>query len=1098
MKKYLLNLFAAFFVSTALFAQTISDRYQDGKIWFKLKNNVSVNRPISGYDPYEVNINDVKIVHNLTSMIEVKKLTQPFHAVKNYAELSGVYMLELSNPSKIDLALEILLSDKSVEYAEKVPLDRPMAPPNDTYYSSQWEHTLINSEAAWVFSAGSSSVKVAIVDDAFQANITAHPDLNFYTNPGEITNGLDDDNNGYKDDVRGFDVTNNSWLTNPPTNQYYHGTRVAGTVGAITNNAIGVASIGNGIKIIPVKASDSPGTISNGYEGVVFAAIAGSNVICMPWGSPVSSITGQNVINFARLQGCVLVAAAGNDNTNSMYYPAAYNHVIAVAATQSNDVKATFSNYGTWIDVSAPGVNIYTTDINSGYVVESGTSISAGIVAGLAGLMLSFNPGLTPEDVEACIKSSAVSIATQNPTFTGMLGTGRINASASMACVTGTTYNTPVANFRANTTTVMKGGKVIFANTSTHSPTSYTWNFQGGIPSSTITSTKNPVEVTYNTTGLKSVTLTANRTAPAGSDVEIKVGYINVINGGTCDTAHWNHTYQAPIWTPTNFIHGGTDTALYGRYIIGVNTTNTKEFAQLFDISGNGQDTLLKVWIYFGDANFKSGGTSAGKYIRIKVYDQNTSTGNPNNLLYTSDQIPFQTIINDVAAGKRTEFKFPSPIPIPQSGPGITTFFISVAMMNDAATGGNLDWAANRDTLSLITNYIGETNGTDIYRLGANGWCRIDANCGPGVPSYTNPDISAFIFPFLTDQVVRAVFTQSDDTICEGTYVIYDATGSTHQDTLSWTFAGGNPSHSNRVRDTVFYVNKTNNAYQQFNTTLIVRGGGCVDADTMIKSIVVHSSPRITVTNSSSYVCLGGAASVTASATSSLASSFTWSPATGLSSSTGSSVVISPSSTQTYDVNAVSAKGCEGNTSFTILVDTVPMPVITAPDTACAGDPVQFNGNLSQGAVSYSWSFSGATPSTSTSINHIATYSVMGTFTYTLQTTNSCGTSSVIDSVMVTCISSVDELFSSNTVKAYFVNEANSVELAVYADNAFNSNTYVKLINQLGQVVDAKAIVFNKGMNFVSFDASRIARGVYTILITDNKSNSYSQKLVVH
>ena len=131
-------------------------------------------------------------------------------------------------------------------------------------------------------------------------------------------------------------------IQTPTTSSYDHGTHVAGIVGARTNNATGVASIGYSVKLMAVKSTNSPSVISNGYEGIIYAVDNGANVINCSWGGYTSSATAQSVIDYAYAAGVVVVAAAGNDDINTILYPAGYNHVISVAASSSNDAKASF------------------------------------------------------------------------------------------------------------------------------------------------------------------------------------------------------------------------------------------------------------------------------------------------------------------------------------------------------------------------------------------------------------------------------------------------------------------------------------------------------------------------------------------------------------------------------------------------------------------------------------------------------------------------------------------------------------------------------------------------------------------------------------
>ena len=190
---------------------------------------------------------------------------------------------------------------------------------------------------------------------------------------------------------------------------------------------------------MPVRASSNSSIggsgITDGFKGVDYAISAGAKIINMSWGSTFSSPVNQSVIDAAHRRGIILVAAAGNDNEETLQYPAAYNHVIAVGSTTRNDSRSSFSNFGGWVDIMAPGSGVLTTNRTGsvgGYGAVDGTSFSSPIVAGLLGLMLSVNPCLSPEEAERILETTAVNIDAQNPNFIGKLGSGRIDAAAAV------------------------------------------------------------------------------------------------------------------------------------------------------------------------------------------------------------------------------------------------------------------------------------------------------------------------------------------------------------------------------------------------------------------------------------------------------------------------------------------------------------------------------------------------------------------------------------------------------------------------------------------------------------------------------------------
>lgn len=434
--KYLIVLMCLFLIKTN-HAQNVNQNYEDGNIYMKINTNiVSKNNKIK-------EINELPFLVDFTHSYTVTSFRQLYSFAK-HPGLENIYKISILETNLIDQAIKDLSKIKELDYAEKVPYKTYFAiPPNDTSYNNslQWNLFKINAQIAWNFigPATPSQTIIAIIDDGL--DIT-HVDLkdNVWINNAELNGlpGIDDDGNFIIDDSLGYDFGNFDNDPNPNSLNWTHGTHVAGIAGAVTNNLTGIASIGYNSKLMAVKGSNSNLFVSNGYEAVAYAADNGADVINLSWGSPIESITEENTILYAYLLGATVVAAAGNSNDATVNYPAAYPHAISVASTASNDTKANGTTYGQWIDVSAPGNNIYSTIPGNTYGYESGTSMAAPLVAGLAGLMKTYNPLLTPDQVKDCIKNNTDNIDFMNPNLTGKLGTGRINAFKSMQCVNAT------------------------------------------------------------------------------------------------------------------------------------------------------------------------------------------------------------------------------------------------------------------------------------------------------------------------------------------------------------------------------------------------------------------------------------------------------------------------------------------------------------------------------------------------------------------------------------------------------------------------------------------------------------------------------------
>jgi len=1054
MKKKLLYFFAAMFLTLSSFAQTIDANFQDGKIWFKLKDSYRYAASSLNAKTNTVPFEALPFIKKIENAYQLKSLSVPFAAAKNSKILQRTYLLEFSDYANVNQILSDLRLSGAVEYAEKVPMDKHCLVPNDPSYSSQWGLTMINAANAWSYFSSGSNISVAIVDDAIERT---HPDLaaSLWINTGDNnTNGLDDDGNGYIDDINGFDVGSIDNNPNPPSTAYDHGTHVAGIVGARSNNSIGVASIGFSVKLMCVKSTISSTSITNGYDGIVYAAVNKADVINMSWGGTGSSVTAQNIIDYAYSQGCILVAAAGNSDVNTPFYPAAYNNVISVAATTSSDTKASFSNYGTWVDISAPGNNIYSTFVTASYGNKSGTSMASPMVAGLCGLMLSLNPSLTQTDITNCLLSTADNINAMNPSYIGQLGSGRIDAQAAMQCVSATLAWAPIANFVANVTTVTAGGQVDFTDLSLYTPTSWTWSFPGGTPASFVG--VNPPLITYNTPGTYNVVLTVSNVN--GTDPETKTGYITVAVAGSCDTLN----YPIPSgWTGTNYYTGATVGA--DGWINGVNINADKQKAAYFDASSTPFTFVTGTFIAFG----KAYSATPGKIVPIRVYDG--TSGSPGALLATQNTTMGQ-IMSDEASGYYTRIEFASPISLPAS----KRFFVSVDLTN-------LSWTGTpKDTLSIVSNVHLQTVPSAIWEQQAdNSW---DQYTTAGT---WNLSASLFIHPYLTNAPTVATFTQSATSICQGNSITYNAAGSTFEDLIQWDLPGSSPGFSNSVNPTVIY-----NTPGTYLTKLYVIGGGCSDVDSAEITITILANPAVSISSSSSVICPGGSTTLTASGGS---TSYVWSPPTGLSATTGPVVISTPASSITYNVMGTGANGCVTNSTISIDVDQPPVLSVVASDSIiCIGQTILFDGSLCSNVTSFVWGFPGGTPSSSTSASPSILYSGAGTFTATLTISNFCGADSSYSlSVSAGCVG-IDESTSTENVSSYF--DMDHSNLNIFVSNNFGKeNLTILIFDAQGKVVLKKNMSANETEKQINL--KEINSGLYILHIEGEQTN-YNKRFV--
>lgn len=385
-------------------------------------------------------------------------------------DFSQVYLVDAPADADIHALCKDYLQNPLVAACQPNYLARAQFVPNDPYYGSSgswgqaygdlWGLHTIQMAPAWDLSAGQGAV-VAVVDTGVDAS---HPDLaaNVWTNPGETLNGLDDDGNGFVDDVGGWDFIN---ADNDPLDDNGHGTHVSGTIAAVGDNGIGIIGVAYQAKVMPVKGLDGfgYGGFTELANAIVYAAMNGADVINGSWGcfGCADDFVLNDALQLAHGLGVVTVFSAGNENDDVRYsYPANREEVLTVAATGVDDSRAGFSNWGYLIDVAAPGggpdedpsgfiiepfrnilslnaatgINDPNLIVNNDYLRQAGTSMAAPHVAGMAALLLARNPALTRDEVMSLLKHTAQDQvgdpAVDTPGYDPFYGWGRLSGSA--------------------------------------------------------------------------------------------------------------------------------------------------------------------------------------------------------------------------------------------------------------------------------------------------------------------------------------------------------------------------------------------------------------------------------------------------------------------------------------------------------------------------------------------------------------------------------------------------------------------------------------------------------------------------------------------
>jgi len=312
----------------------------------------------------------------------------------------------------------------NVEYAEEnVTFEITETIPDDPNYGGQWALPKIDAPDAWDGQQGSGNIVVAVLDTGVDWD---HEDIsgNIWINTGEIAgNDIDDDANGYVDDVRGWDFSNND---NNPDDDNNHGTHVAGIIGAETDNATGISGTIWNVKIMALKCfyASGTGSLDDAIDALDYALDNGADIINMSWRGTSYVQSLQDKINELHSNGIVQIVASGNDYRNTEnYYPASMNNVLTVGATSSTDARAAFSNYGYKVEISAPGDDILSLGRNDTYRTSGGTSMSTPYAAGVAALVLDENNALDNEQVMQVLMENSDSFSPDQYS-----GKGRVNA----------------------------------------------------------------------------------------------------------------------------------------------------------------------------------------------------------------------------------------------------------------------------------------------------------------------------------------------------------------------------------------------------------------------------------------------------------------------------------------------------------------------------------------------------------------------------------------------------------------------------------------------------------------------------------------------
>lgn len=884
-----------------LFTQTAFKEYVDGEVYVKFRSGAL--KTVYREDPNNIGLPAFGQLGALLGSYGVSKATRPFYSATGDKVLPDIIKFRFVPAQDADNFINALQKNGSIEYAEKIPLMRTTATPNDFSISSASVHlTQINAQNAWNIFNGNSNITVAIVDNGV---MWTHADLvaNTYTNTGEIAaNGIDDDGNGYIDDVNGFDVADNDNNPIPASTTWVHGTHCAGIAGATNNNGQGISSIGWNIKLIPVKCEpDVGGTafgISYGLEGVLYATKAKAKVISCSWGGSAYSAAQQAVVNYAWNRGSIVIFSAGNNNNSVINYPAAYNNSYAVAAVNTSDVKNSSSSYGSWVDISAPGDAIYSTVPYTGtptYQPLSGTSQAAPMVAGLAALMLSKSPNMTRTDVLNCISSTAQNIygLSGNSAFVSgnQLGAGRIDAYQAMLCAANYSAMPPVADFYAFPLNACPNTPVSFYDSSLYVPTSWSWSFQGGIPATSTAS--NPV-VQWTTPGTYSVALSV--TNASGTHSKTKLSYVTIAAPGALPFVEGfqGSTFLPSGWSPNNI----QNDEIYWERKTGVGGFGTSTACAMFD-------------------NYTYNPMGEKDEMRSPRYD--------------FSNVAVARLSFDVAYARYDGFNSDSLQVKLSTNCGAT--WTSIYLRG----GATFTTAADQPALFVPTGTQWRTDVVDVSALVS----------GQSNVMFSFINRGHYGQPIYLDNINIVTPTPTINIAIPSPACVYTAVNYTNTSvgaaSYLWAFDGAVITTATATNPAVGYL------FPGSYTLSLMAVNGTATA-TVTRTIQLIDVPHLTVSVNPATICSGQQTSITAAG----ANTYTWS-----SGATGSIIPVSPMATTIYTVTGTGVGSCTSNATATVIVNPTPTLTVNSPNV-CLGNTVTLQAG---GGINYLWS-NGATSAT--------------------------------------------------------------------------------------------------------------------------------------
>jgi serine protease len=416
--------------NAATYSVDLNSPHEAGIVIIKLKKHLSEQCERHQIKNVKINacLNTLNAIQlNRKFPLHQKPTSEKDRYGRTLIDLSLIYEIRLPQNQDLKKAINSLLATGEIDYAEPHYTQSLMYTPNDPSATVQYYLDKIMAYQAWDISQSDTNIIVGVTDtgtDLIHQDLINSVKIN-YLDP---IDGVDNDTDGYIDNYYGWDLGEND--NTPQCNADFHGLHCAGISSATVDNNLGIAGVGFKAKYLPIKISDAGGTLNASYEGIVYAVDHGCQIVNCSWGGTGASQFGQDIVNYAAINmNALVVASAGNNGDDVLFYPASYQNVFNVAASDQLDHKKANSSYGISIDVCAPGEDILSTWTGNTYVASGGTSTAGPVVSGAAAIVKSFFPSYSGIQIGEQLRATADNIDTIafNAPWAGKLGKGRIN-----------------------------------------------------------------------------------------------------------------------------------------------------------------------------------------------------------------------------------------------------------------------------------------------------------------------------------------------------------------------------------------------------------------------------------------------------------------------------------------------------------------------------------------------------------------------------------------------------------------------------------------------------------------------------------------------